>query len=894
MKNKLVFAFSAVMACGLVLTACQPAEDNSKKFTYNTYLSTKPKTWNTHNWQTSDEGYIQGFSEMGFYDVILNSTKDGYEFVHEMAADFPLDTTKEISDEDYDKYGYTGNITSGFVWDIALNDKAVWEDGTPIKADDYIESLKRQLDPKMVNFRADSFYASNLVVANAEAYFKQGRETVEPLYNYIDKDTGDFNQDGVCGDGNMYINLGRYTPYVDTVFGNADNSSTFYTVLNNRSGTVGDAGELAAQRITDGVKYYLWQYVDHTDSEFAKDWEEVEKLNDIKEEMMNYDNLEIGLFDENEVLTRRELGNSDINTYVPYSMSALQKDLQTFVAAVGRGGATSKPWSWKLPLFGNVYNSDTMEWDNVGISKVDDYKIRLFLSQKISSLNLKFALSSNWLVKVDLYDSLKTVLATGLEATKYATESVNNYMSYGAYKLTKFEAGKSFTLERNDNWYGYSDEAHKGQYQMTAINTSIITEHTTVRQMFEKGQLDDFAMNRDDMKDYGNSSRKTTTYESYTQKISFNSDRSKLLSRQKGNENKTIIANDSFRKAISLGLNRNDFASKATAGSKGFTGLLNDLYLTDVELGEMYRNTAQGKSVYTSVYGEYGGDPFAENYEPTALELKQNGYNKQYAVYELTKAIKEELASTEEGAFRAGNEINVELRVYDNESLTTKDMVNFIQTTFTSLMDAAVEKLTDEGVTGLTGTKLTLSTVKDEDYYNTAKNGNYDMIFSTWGGAAINPYGLMQVYCDSTFDSTCEYGFKGKQNNVKLDIDLDGDGKNIVTKSFNNWYTYMTTELIEPDRDNPDFDQAKYDKVHNQKLNVLAGLEAGILNRFEAIPLVARGTSSLTSFKVENATNNYINLVGYGGIRFLEFKMNDAEWQEFITNANYSADLYKN
>ena len=57
--------------------------------------------------------------------------------------------------------------------------------------------------------------------------------------------------------------------------------------------------------------------------------------------------------------------------------------------------------------------------------------------------------------------------------------------------------------------------------------------------------------------------------------------------------------------------------------------------------------------------------------------------------------------------------------------------------------------------------------------------------------------------------------------------------------------------------------------VHTEKLNVLAGLEAGILNRFEAIPLVARGTSSLLGFKVENATKTYVSLIGYGGIRFM-------------------------
>ncbi|MFA6813519.1 MAG: ABC transporter substrate-binding protein, partial [Bacteroidaceae bacterium] len=518
-------------------------------------------------------------------------------------------------------------------------------------------------------------------------------------------------------------------------------------------------------------------------------------------------------------------------------------------------------------------------------------KFRFYLSQQISSLNLKFALNSNWIVKTDLYDDLtKQLPDSDSKATSYATNSVENYMSYGPYKLTKYEFGKSFTMEKNDKWYGYKDGKHTGQYQMTAINTQIITDHNTVRQYFEQGKLDDFSMDKNDMATYGNSSRKTTTYESYTQKISFNSDYESLKGRQSAGQNKTILSNKNFREGLSLAMDRNAFAASTTAGSKGFTGLLNDLYLANVADGEMYRNTEQGKSVYQAVYGNLGGDPTTDGYVPSSLDEAEAGYNYAQAKYYVTKGIQEELNSDKDGHLLSNDEIDIDIRVYDNTSDTTIAMVSFLRSAFTSVISDANKALK-------TNITFNLSATKDEDYYSTSKTGGYDLIFSIWGGAAINPYGLMQVYCDSTFDSCCEYGFKGKQDKVTLDIDSDGDGE-VETKSYNAWYTKMNNDLIEPEiaetvsKDSEEYKE--WSKIHEQKLNILAGLEAGILNRFEAVPLVARGTSSLNSFKVENATKNYISLVGYGGIRFLQFKFNDAEWAKFISDPNYSADLYKN
>lgn len=891
-KTKLLFLVLALTTVGA--SGCGGSSGDNYNYTYNTYLQTKPKTWNTHNWESSDESYINSFTEMGFYDLALNETMDGYVIVPEMAAANPVDVTEEQATPDVkDLYDYKGNLSEGYIWDIALNPAACWEDGTPITADDYVQSMERQLDPKMVNFRADSYYASSFVIAGAEKYFKQGRETLEALFNYINDD-GSFTTSDIVTDGYYYINIAAPSPYPGSVFSGTDGSESLYTVLNNRSSAGSDSLELAAQRITDACRYFAWKYCDH-EGDYKTDWEEITgyaKLSSITEEMLVPHYMKLDDFDNYEVYARSVKDQSGEEYAELYTQADLKKDLSTVVVGLSRGSGktANKDHAWKCPLFGNLYNDYEADFNSVGIKKVDDHKIRLFLGRPTTMLDLQFSLTSNWLVKVDLYDSLK-VNTGGLIATGYASpdKGVKGYMSYGPYRLDTFEAGKSFKIVKNEKWYGYTDGKHVDQYVMDCLYTRIIEDHNTALQEFLAGRLDDIGLNRTDMKTYGNSSRLTSTYESYTQKISFNSDFSSLASRQKeSGKNKTVISNYNFRKGLSLALNRNDYASQATAGAKGFTGLLNDLYLTDIQSGEMYRNTTQGKSVYQAVYGDLGGTPDNR----TALPESETGYNFEMATYYVAEGIKEELANEHEKALNVNDTIELEFRVYDNESESTIDAMNFLIDEFSEVIAAAVTSLKAQGVlTADQSIKFSLKTVKDEDYYNSAHKGNYDLIFSTWGGAAINPIGLMQVYCDSTFTSCCEYGFKGKQNNTYLDIDVNGNGviDSNETKTFHTWWTEASSIT-----ENAPRDSQEWKDTHNRLLTILAGLEAGILNRFEAVPVVARATASLNSFKIENGTTSYINLIGYGGIRHLKFNYTNAEWNEFLKEyGDRLADLYK-
>ncbi len=940
-NNKWKYGIASVVAI-LTMTGCSESTpdsseiSNTYKYTYNTYLSTSPSNWNVHNWQTSDESYVTGFTEMGFYDAVLNDEKNGYNFVTEMAAEMPIAVkASELTEEEKDTY-YTdsGNIpeNNNMVWDIKLNKDAKWEDGAAITAQDYVDSMERLLQPKYANYRADSYYNGNMILVNAESYYKQGRQTIEPFYKWVSDDKNGLVKDD---SGFYFLNLGKGSDgsdYVGSVFSNADSSTSFYDVLNNIQSISNYGVDLQRNRITYGYAYYLWKALDHSKSSHKTEWEKVKSPMDISGTMIEDDSvdLDIDVFDNGftdfetgetiKIMTIKNYGKKSTeeswgwteDNIEEYTLDDLKSDLKDCVNKLSsRNKYANKAWSWKVPLYTYVYTYDgaAITMDDVGIRKIDDYTIRFYLTKSITPLNLKFSLTSNFLVNVKLYDSLKTELGNGSWATSYASNDVKNYKSYGPYKLTYFETGKEIRIERNENWYGYSDGKHEGQFQMDRIVTNIYPSHDTAMQQFLAGKLDDIDLTVTDVRKYGTSSRCTTTYESYTQKLSFNSDRSMLKDRQ-GNSsgiNKTVLANTDFRKGLSLSLNRNQFASAATSGSKGFTGLLNDLYLANNATGETYRSTEQGKSVYGKVYGNLGGSKIDEtdaDGNPIALSEDAVGYNHTLAVAYVVEALEEELSSSDEGHIQPNDTVQIEFRVYDDSSENTKAAFNFINTAWNGLMVDAVAQLKKDGaLKDSENISINVSMVKDTDYYTTAQNGRYDMIFSTWGGAAINPYGLMQVYCDNSFTQTCEYGFKGHQAETKLDIDLNGDGvidSTTETRSFAKWYDDMNN--------GEEFNEAKYGdevteddenyeewyKIHNNKLTVLAGLEAGILNRFEAVPLVARGSSSLLGFKCEYATDTYVSLIGYGGIRLMTFNYTDEQWSAFCARYNNSlADLYQ-
>ena len=110
------------------------------------------------------------------------------------------------------------------------------------------------------------------------------------------------------------------------------------------------------------------------------------------------------------------------------------------------------------------------------------------------------------LVKRDLWEKLEDRSATPW-TNAYGTSKVENIASWGPYKLTEYQSGVTYTLERNEEWYGYGLDQYALQYQTDRIVTRYVAEWNTAWQSFQLGQFDGVSLDATIISDYRNSER---------------------------------------------------------------------------------------------------------------------------------------------------------------------------------------------------------------------------------------------------------------------------------------------------------------------------------------------------------------------------------------------------
>jgi len=481
--------------------------------------------------------------------------------------------------------------------------------------------------------------------------------------------------------------------------------------------------------------------------------------------------------------------------------------------------------------------SPEVDWSNVGVVKTGDYEITFVLEKPITVFNLNYSLTSNYIVKEDIYEANKA--ETGdLTKTKYGT-SVENYSSYGPYKLTTYQVDKNIEMVKNDAWYGYTDGKHVGQYQTTGLSCQVVAQQATALQLFLQGKLDRINLAPTDMDKYRTSDFILYTPESYTTKITFNSDKAALAKRQSAGINKVILANQDFRKGFSLAIDREEFAAQCTATHQAGFGLYNYNYVADPDTGIAYRDTDVAKNVLCSLYGVEDEDQITGFDKSKAQELMLKAYN--------------ELLEADE--IKADDTIELEFLVYSTDDTYVK-MINYIQDSLNAaLAGTDLEK------------RVVIKMTPDENYYDHSQEGKFEMIMSTWGGAAMNPYTIIDAYCEPA--KLFEYGFTPKL--TELTINVNGED---MTKTFYDWYIAVC-----------DGEYAAADA--STRMQILAGIEYGVLSQYCTTPIYYRMSTELESQRTHQGTDVYCQLVGFGGIRHITYDYSDKAWDEYCETQNY-------
>ena len=505
-------------------------------------------------------------------------------------------------------------------------------------------------------------------------------------------------------------------------------------------------------------------------------------------------------------------------------------------------------------------------WEDVGILKDGDYGLVLITTAPIADpeFYVPYYLSSTYLVYEPLWEACKTgfdkdgkpVPASSEAAvsvsTNYAT-SLATSISYGPYKLTYFELDKQITLQRNEAWYGYSDGRHLGQFQTDRISCQILSSHATAMLAFLGGDLDSIGLQAADMSRYATSDAVRYSPESYTTKLTFNTSLEAL--KKRGSQ---ILANPNFRKAFSLAIDRTRFAAAFTsAGVPGY-GLLNYLYVYDPFTGAAYRESEGAKNALVQLYGlqEKGLDYAAVT-----------GYEPEYARALMQRAYEE---CVEAGLYDGESPITLQLSVYQSEDIYVQ-MYHFLQ-------DALAMATRGTDLEG----RVKLEMAVDADYYATMESGLTDMIFSTWGGSAYDPYGVLyQCYCDAgvaEMPNQMEYGFDSSKVTVQMVI----DGKT-HSHSLQDWARWCSgDETVE-------FAGLRPFRVYDAatRCRLYANLEYAYLSQYVTTPLYYRNAAALYSGKGDYPVKHYVDPVEFGGIRFYTYFYDDTAWEQVKSQMQY-------
>ena len=695
---------------------------------------------------------------------------------------------------------------------VPLRNDLKWEDGTPITAKDFVESAKRLMNPAAQNHRADSLYTGNMVIVNAHKYLQGGR-TVEQ-----ENETN---------------------PFLDAP----------YTVADL---TKGEDGVYVTPQ-GKPVSLALGKAISWTSGNALADY-----VGAYGEAMFD-----IAAWDALAATMDAETGLAPLT----------EENLANFIKVItfsADWGETEADVAHYL-----VYDFDCpeMSWDEVGMLAPSDYELVIVLEKPLSGFYLNYSLTSSWLVKTDLYDSLTSV-KDGVYSCTYGT-SADTTASYGPYKLTTFQNDKQFVMDRNENFYGLKE----GQYQTTSIVTDKVPEASTRLELFLQGKLDGYGLTADDMETYSKSDYCYYATGDSTFAMCLNPNLSAMESEQAkagDNVNKTIITLPEFRMALSYGLDRSAFCLACQPTNNAAYGLYSTRIVSDPEAGTAYRTTEVAKKVLAQFWGvadEYGDGKLYADLDEAVESI--TGYNLEKAKQMFDKAY--DLA-IEQGLMDADDVVEIKIGTPNNTSKFYNNGYEFLVNNYTE----AVKGTKLEGKL-----RFTRDDTLGNDFAAALQKNTVDLLFGVgWTGSALDPYSLMEAYVKPNYqyDSATDYA------GVNLEIEIDGV---TYSASVMDWYNVMAgnpTTIKAADGTTKEYSCGNADNEPETRLHILGALEGAILLNYNFIPMMDESQASLKGQQIEFATEENVFGMGFGGIQYYTYNYSDAEWAEYVASQNNELD----
>lgn len=810
MKQKkllmLIAMVLVVVLCASVLTACKKDKGNGdgnvtkpgtgwedpKMYTMREYTAQMPSQWctilssdNVNN--TMESYFTSAFYEFNYKFDANGKIVPGAYTVEYSAATKLEDVTKKYAGQ----YGLAADAEKGQAFAMTLRNDLKWDDGTPIKAADFVYSMSQQLSPKYLFATASNYYSGNYVIHNAQNYVKQGQKVMFPAYSVMKE------------------------------YNVADDAKLIYSTTNSR---------VAEKDFTPENIVAL----------FGIEGMTVEKINALNGK----------------------------------SLADIKKDAalnETWEALLG---AWKTDPNKELDFFETEYEYPAMDFSEVGYFVGDnEYELVMVIDGTLNPLDAEGNLTyeagyyfSNWpLVKKDLWERCEDQSKTPY-ANSYCTTQEKS-ASWGPYKLTNYQDQKTYTVSRNDKWFGYGLPQYANQYQTDAIVTEKIEEWDTAWLAFQKGNLDGIGMDVKIAADYRTSKRAYFTPETYTFDLNIQSNATSKTDKR----NNLLLNYADFRKAISLSLDRDDYCAKNNPSSQAALGLLNSMYYNDVENGKVYRDSVQAKEAILNAYGATkNADGSWKVGETTYTDIEDaldatTGYNLTLARQLVENAVAQ---AKKDGKYSDGDEIILTYGI-ETQTANTDRVKNWFQAAF----DNMTKGTSIEGKI-----KIEYFMFSSATWSKQFEDGEYDLCFSAWGNAPFNPAYLL---CETQISADNRYAKKWDPTavNVTVKATPDADHKDgLYTYNLEQWRNILQGK----DTALPNFKNFPME----DQLTALGAVETAILKAYYSIPVFSRYSASLMGYKVDYISYEYNTFMGYGGIRYMTFNYDDTAWAEFVASNN--------
>lgn len=814
-KMKKIMYLSLAVLLVFTLAGCVKDKPAKETFTYNYASSVFPTNWNPHTYETANDADILGYTESGFYTFDYNETKDGYKVVPAMAKSEPLDVTAEYVGEEWGiEEGATGRV-----YKIDLKDNLKWEDGTPINATSFVESAKRLLDPAADNYRADSLYEGNLVIANAKTYYYQG-ET------------------------NLYTATTCYEEYpldgsldADLVFTLSEPKEEF----NNQE--VYMRKSMGFPKSYDAAKCAAYL---------------------------------IGNYLKGSAFTAEAAAAMEGKT-----LAEIKADETLKAAWEALIGWWQTDPNEELHFFLANYTWPEVKWENVGIFE-EDGDLVLVLEKSLKGFYLLYNLTGSWLVHEETYDKCASI-TDGIYNNTYGTsvETFKSYGPYKLtyfeldkeYRFEKNENWYGYAEAENKGLYQTTDivckfieepatrlqEFEKGNLDSYGLQASDMGKYINSSELYYTEGASTFFI-----------------------ALNPSLEGLKAAQEQAGeNKNKTIMTILEFRQALSFAVNRVEFCLACDPTGKPSKSVFNNLIISDPENGTAFRTNEEAKDVVLAFWGltdEVGeGKRYATKDEAiaaiTGVDLAQ-AKEKFTVAYE--KAIEQGLMDEDDVVeLKIGiPSASAEFYINGNEFLKNcwTDAVKGTplegKLTFTkddtigngfadALKNNQVDVLFGVGWTGSALDPYSLVSAYTDPSYQYDPGINYTAVDA-------------EVYFDSIVDAD------GKEwKNITLVASVDEwSNKALAGETIECSVKGSEGETVKVN--------AGTECPLDTRTKILCAIEGKVLEQYTMLPLDDESSAALKGKQVEYYTEEYVYGVGRGGIKYMKYNYNDKEWAKYV------------